>query len=163
MQKHILYSVFYILVLTVGSGVALAATNLLETATDIKIATISQMYQQDIESEGFSDIPVLVAYGTSELQAALKLEQDYYEREQMSCSIGHDVLWDSQDPDYLQEKQITMTDDGLVNVSLAQGSNIYYELTCANTNDTVNMSCDVNDVVLAEDVSLKDYLNDSCR
>ncbi len=161
MQKHIFYSIFSISTLIAGAAVARAATDLSAAMVDVKIATISQMYQQDAESEGFGDIPILVEYGTPELQSAFALEQDYYEREQMSCNVGHDVLWDSQDPDYLQKREITMADNGLVKVSLAQGDDIYYELVCDNTNN--KSSCEVNDVMFANKISLKDYLFENCR
>ncbi|WP_227671422.1 hypothetical protein [Psychrobacter sp. 72-O-c] len=74
----------------------------------------------------------------------------------MSCHIGYDVLWDSQDPDYEQNKQFSMTEQELVEVSLAQESKVYYDLSCDD-------ACQVTDVILDEDgSSLKDYLMEAC-
>lgn len=133
-------------------------------ATDTsKIATISKMYQQDVSNQGM-DYPVLAQYSDKDLQAAFALEQDYFEREQMSCNIGHDILWNSQDPDYAQDKQFAITEQGLVKVSLAQGQDIYYELACAITDEQAE--CKIADVMLDEDIyaspTLKSYLIKNC-
>ena len=134
------------------------------TKPDVQIAVISQMYEQDISAEGFSEKPILLEYSTAELQAAFALEQAYYDREQISCNIGHDILWDSQDPDYSQDKQFAMTEQGLVKVSLAQGSDIYYELACSSIDEKAE--CKIADVMLDEDIygspTLKSYLIKNC-
>ena len=109
---------------------------------DMKITTITKMYQQDIDDQGMSNPIVLQQYANADLQAAMQLEQDYFDKNQTSCNVDYDVLWDSQDPDYTQDKKFSMTDKGLVKVSLAQGSNIYYDLTC---NDKY---CQIADVSL---------------
>ena len=129
----------------------------------IKVATIEKMYQQDASNQGM-DYPILAQYSDKDLQAAFLLEQAYFDREQMSCNIGHDILWDSQDPDYSQDKQFSITEQGLVKVSLAQGSDIYYELACTSIGEIAE--CKVADVILDEDIydspTLKSYLIKSC-
>lgn len=76
----------------------------------------------------------------------------------MSCHVGYDVLWNSQDPDYQQDKQFAITDKGLVKVSLAQGDDVYYDLTCDNKN------CQVADVILTDQgKSLREHLLKACR
>lgn len=127
------------------------------TSTDhAKLATITKMYQQDISNEGLGK-PVLMQYGSSELKAALKLEQQYFDKNEMICGTGHDVLWESQDPNYEQDKQISVHSDGLVNVTLAQGETVRYKMACDAT------KCMVADVIMADNTSLKDFLNKSCR
>lgn len=128
------------------------------TSTDSakKLATITKMYQQDISNEGLGK-PVLMQYGNSELQAALKLEQQYFDKNEMICGTGHDVLWESQDPNYEQDKKISVHSDGLVNVTLAQGETVRYKMACDAT------KCMVADVIMADNKSLKDFLNKSCR
>lgn len=121
-----------------------------------KVATIAKMYAQDIDNEGMGE-PMLAQYGDAQLRAALKLERDYFDKEQMICGTGHNILWDSQDPDYEQDKNISMTKNGLVTVSLAQGRDIQYQLTC-NSSD-----CQISDVITSDNKSLKDFLNKSCR
>ena len=124
----------------------------------MKTATISKMYHQDIENEGMNNPVILQQYANDDLLAAMQLEQDYFDRHQMSCNIDYDVLWDSQDPDYTQDKDFLVTDKGLVQVSLAQGSNIYYELSCTDDN------CQVADVILDEDGNtLRNHLLETCR
>jgi len=55
-----------------------------------------------------------------------------------------------------------MTDQGLVQVSLAHGSNVYYELSCNGTDDDAD--CRVADVILDEDgKSLRKHLLETCR
>ena len=129
-----------------------------------KLTTITTMYQQDIDNQGMDDPVVLQQFGSPELQAAFRLEQAYFDREQMSCNIGHDVLWDSQDPDYAQNKQFAITEQGLVKVSLAQGSDIYYELACTSMDEEAQ--CQIADVVLDKDIyesqTLKSYLIKNC-
>ncbi|WLG15094.1 hypothetical protein Q6344_07115 [Psychrobacter cibarius] len=128
----------------------------------IKIATISNMYQQDVSNQGMDNPVVLQQYADPDLQAAMQIEQDYFDREQISCHVDYDVLWDSQDPDYTQDKQFSMTDQGLVQVSLAHGSNVYYELSCNGTGEDAN--CRVADVILDEDgKSLRKHLLEACR
>lgn len=156
----------YALLLTMGFlavNTAIAdAPDTKQTHAAMKVATIKKMYQQDVSNQGMDYPVVLEQYGNQELQAAMKLERDYFDREEMSCHIGYDVLWDSQDPDYEQEKKFSMTDKGLVQVSLAQGSNVYYDLSCDGINDSVD--CKVADVILDEDgTSLKEYLLKTCR
>ena len=133
-----------------------------QTYAAIKIATISNMYQQDVSNQGMDNPVVLQQYADPDLQAAMQIEQDYFDREQISCHVDYDVLWDSQDPDYTQDKQFSMTDEGLVQVSLAHGSNVYYELSCNGTDDDAN--CRVADVILDEDgKSLRKHLLETCR
>lgn len=133
-----------------------------QTYAAIKIATISNMYQQDVSNQGMDNPVVLQQYADPDLQAAMQIEQDYFDREKISCHVDYDVLWDSQDPDYAQDKQFSMTDQGLVQVSLAHGSNVYYELSCNGTDDDAN--CRVADVILGEDgKSLRKHLLETCR
>ena len=135
--------------------VAIESPNTLDV---IKIATITRMYQQDINNEGMDNPAVLQQYANPDLQAAMQLEQDYFDKNQMACNVDYDVLQDSQDPDYTQDKKFSMTDKGLVQVSLAQGSDIYYDLTC-NDKD-----CQISDVSLNEDGgTLSKHLLEACR
>jgi len=130
------------------------------TMADIKIATITKMYQQDIDDQGMSNPVVLQQYADADLQAAMQLEQAYFDKTQTSCNIDYDVLWNSQDPDYTQDKKFSITAQGLVQVSLAQGSDIYYELSCDDSDE----NCQVADVVLDQDgKTLRKHLLETCR
>ena len=125
----------------------------------MKTAIISKMYQQDIDNEGMNNPVILQQYANDDLLTAMQLEQDYFDKHQMSCHVGYDVLWDSQDPDYTQDKKFSVTDKGLVQVSLAQGSDIYYKLSC-----TADDNCQVADVILDEDGNtLRNHLLETCR
>lgn len=161
MQK----TIFSIMMSFFGLFAMTASANLtepLQAALALKIDTIAKMYQQDISNQGQDYPVVLQQYGSSTLQAAMQLEQDYFDREQMSCHVGYDVLWNSQDPDYAQDKQFSVTTRGLVQVSLARGGDIYYELSCDSA-DT-NATCQVADVILDEDgTSLREHLLKNCR
>ncbi|WP_298809716.1 hypothetical protein [uncultured Psychrobacter sp.] len=127
---------------------------------NIKIATITKMYQQDMDDQGMSHPVVLQQYADADLQAAMQLEQAYFDKTQTSCNIDYDVLWSSQDPDYTQDKKFSITAQGLVQVSLAQGSDIYYELSCDDNDKT----CQVADVVLDQDgKTLRKHLLETCR
>ena len=127
---------------------------------NMKIATITKMYQQDIDDQGMSNPVVLQQYADADLQAAMQLEQAYFDKTQTSCNIDYDVLWNSQDPDYTQDKKFSITAQGLVQVSLAQGSDVYYELSCDNNDKT----CQVADVVLDQDgKTLRKHLLETCR
>lgn len=123
-----------------------------------KVATIKKMYQQDVDNQGQDYPVVLQQYASKDLQSAMQLEQAYLDKEQLSCHIGYDVLWDSQDPDYTQDKKFSVTNQGLVQVNLSQGSTIDYELACDDK------ECRVHDVIVDKDrTSLKNYLNNECR
>ncbi|OXL24824.1 hypothetical protein CAN34_05090 [Psychrobacter sp. DAB_AL32B] len=133
-----------------------------QTHAAMKVATITKMYEQDINNQGMDNPVVLQQYANPDLQAAMKLEQDYFDKEQISCHIGYDVLWNSQDPDYEQEKEFSITEQGLVKISLAQGSNVYYDLSCDCMNKEIK--CQVADVIMDEDgASLREYLLETCR
>lgn len=137
-------------------------TEPLQKVSAMKVDTIAKMYQQDVRNQGQDYPVVLQQYGSPELQAAMQLEQDYFDKEQMSCHIGYDVLWSSQDPDYKQDKQFSVTPKGLVQVSLAQGNDVYYELSCDSIDDKA--VCQVTDVILDEDgKSLREHLLKNCR
>jgi len=148
--------------MTVGNAIAdVSEVDQKQNAmADIKIATITKMYQQDIDDQGMSHPVVLQQYADADLQAAMQLEQAYFDKTQMSCNIDYDVLWSSQDPDYTQDKKLSITDQGLVQVSLAQGSDIYYELSCDDNDKT----CQVSDVVLDQDgKTLRQHFLETCR
>ncbi|WP_367108723.1 hypothetical protein [uncultured Psychrobacter sp.] len=161
MQK----TIFSIIVSIVGFFAVTASAELTEPLTKvsaIKVDTIAKMYQQDVNNQGQDYPVVLQQYGSPELQAAMQLEQDYFDKEQMSCHIGYDVLWSSQDPDYGQDKQFSVTSKGLVQVSLAQDNDVYYELSCDRTDDKA--VCQVTDMILDEDgTSLQEHLLKNCR
>lgn len=156
MQKMILLT----LVLIMGFSAIKATANLtqpLQTAFVMKIDTIAKMYQQDVNNEGMDNPVVLLQYANPDLKAAMQREQEYFARKQTSCHVGYDVLWNSQDPDYTQDKQFSVTTRGLVQVSLAQGHNVYYELSCDAA------VCQVADVILDEaGTSLRAHLLKSC-
>lgn len=127
-----------------------------------KVATIIKMYEQDIGHQGMDNPVVLQQYSSPSLQAAMLLEQDYFDREQMSCHIGYDVLWSSQDPDYAQDVEYSLTEKDWVQVSLADDAKVYYELTCDSSDNGVD--CQVDDVILDDDgLSLKKHLMNTCR
>ena len=156
---------FSIMMLIIGFSAMAATANLtetLQTTFAMKVKTIADMYQQDVDNQGQDYPMVLQQYGSQELQAAMQLEQDYFAREQISCHIGYDVLWSSQDPDYEQDKQFSVTTQGLVQVSLTQGNAVYYELSCKSIDNEV--ACQVTDVILDEDgKSLREHLLKNCR
>lgn len=132
MQK----TIFSIMMLVMGFSAMTVSANItepLQKDSAMKVNTIAKMYQQDVSNQGQDYPVVLQQYGSPELQAAMQLEQDYFDREQASCHIGYDVLWNSQDPDYEQDKQFSVTTKGLVQVSFAQGGNIYYNISCRVT------------------------------
>lgn len=159
-------TLIFLALLAIGAfTIGHAAADVIESSkaqTTMKMATITQMYEQDISNEGMDYPVVLQQFSNSELQAAMQLEQDYFDREQMSCHVGYDVLWNSQDPDYTQGKQFTMTEQGLVKVSLEHGGSVYYDLMCDGMGKDVK--CQVADVILDDNgTSLKEHLLKTCR
>ena len=149
---------------TVGNATAdvINASQKQDAMADIKIATITKMYQQDIDDQGMSNPAVLQQYANADLQAAMQLAQNYFDKNQMSCNFDYDVLWDSQDPDYTQDKNFSMTEQGLVQVSLAQGSDIYYDLSCGS--DDERSDCQIANVILDQDGrTLRKHLLETCR
>jgi len=150
------------LLLTLGlvaiSPVAANVTESSQALAVMKIAAVTKMYQQDVDNEGMNNPVILEQYANPDLQAAIQLTHDYFDKHQMSCNVDYDVLWDSQDPDYTQDKKFSINDKGFVQVSLAQGSDIYYDLSCDET------ECQVADVILDENgKSLRQHFLESCR
>ncbi|MGP5213084.1 hypothetical protein [Psychrobacter immobilis] len=161
MPKHYSLTLLTMVLIATNSAIADTAESA-QTYAATKITTISEMYQRDVSNQGMDNPTVLQQYADPDLQAAMQIEQDYFDKEQISCHVGYDVLWDSQDPDYTQDKQFSMTDQGLVQVSLAHGSNVYYELSCGGIDDKA--SCRVADVILDKDgKSLRKHLLETCR
>lgn len=133
-----------------------------QTYDKAKIAAVTEMYEQDIANEGMDYPVVLQQYADKTLKAAMQAEQDYFDREQMSCHVGYDVLWNSQDPDYSQDKQFSISESGWVQVSLAQGGSVYFDLVCDAVDSTAK--CQVADVIMDEDgASLREYLLETCQ
>lgn len=157
MQKSIIFitmSIIGLLAITANANLA----EPLQKDLALKIETIAKMYEQDIHNQGTT----LQQYANPELQAAMQLEQDYFDKQQVSCHIGYDVLWSSQDPDYAQDKTFSLTTTGLVQVNLAQvddvSNQVYYELVCDES------VCQIADVILdSEGTSLREHLIKSCR
>lgn len=151
-----------LLLLTIGlfatNPVAANAMKSSRALDVMKVATVTKMYQQDVDNEGMDDPVVLEQYANQDLKSAMQLERSYFDKNQMSCNVDYDVLWDSQDPYYTQDKKFSMTDKGLVQVSLAQGSDIYYDLSCDDS------ECQVADVILDESgKSLRQHFLENCR
>lgn len=119
-----------------------------------KIAAIKTMYQQDIKAQG-AEAPILNKFASPKLSKALKLEQDYFDKNQMVCGTGADTIWDSQDPDYVMPKISAQNDR--VSVQLNHDSKVDYDVDCHG--DT----CKINDVTLDGIGSLQDYLTDNCK
>lgn len=161
MRTYYLLPLLLMMGLVTTSPVVADATKPSQTVDDMKIATITKMYQKDVSNEGMDNPGVLQQYANQDLKAAMQLEEDYFDKEQMSCHVGYDVLWDAQDPDYEQDKAFSMTEQGLVQVSLAQGSKVYYELSCDANNSA---DCQIADVILDEDgKSLRQHFLETCR
>nr|WP_317199432.1 hypothetical protein [uncultured Psychrobacter sp.] len=162
MQKSIFLAVG---LLITGVFAVTASANLtepLQMAFALKVDTIAKMYEQDAYNQGQEYPSTLQQYANPELQAAMQLEQEYFVKEQVSCHIGYDVLWSSQDPDYAQDKTFSMTTTGLVQVNLVQvddvSNQVYYELVCDES------VCQIADVILdSEGTSLREHLIKSCR
>lgn len=128
----------------------------------MKIAIVTKMYQQDVNNGGMDNPVVLQQYANQDLQSAMQLEQNYFDKHQMSCNVDYDVLWDAQDPDYTQDKEFSINNKGVVQVSLAQGSNVYYELSCDSNNESA--ACQVADVILNETgKSLSQHFIETCH
>ncbi|MGP9689125.1 hypothetical protein ACT3TH_08190 [Psychrobacter sp. AOP22-C1-C5] len=162
MPTYLSLPLLLIMGLVVTSPVTAEMPKPSQTLDAMKVAAIAKMYQQDVSNQGMSNPVVLQQYANRDLKAAIQAERDYFDKEQMSCHVGYDVLWDSQDPDYEQDKQFSVTEQGLVQVSLAQGSNVYYELSCESSDGDTD--CRVADVILDENgTSLRKHLLKTCR
>lgn len=157
MQKSIIFitmSIVGVLAITANANL----TEPLQKVFALKIETIAKMYEQDVHNQGTT----LQQYANPQLQAAMQLEREYFNKQQVSCHIGYDVLWSSQDPDYTQDKTFSVTTNGLVQVRLAQGDNtyseVYYKLVCDA------LVCQIADVILDSDgTSLKQHYLNRCR
>ncbi|MGP4714238.1 MULTISPECIES: hypothetical protein [unclassified Psychrobacter] len=162
MQKSIFLAVGLLITGVLAVTASANLTEPLQMAFALKVDTIAKMYEQDSRNQGQEYPSTLQQYADSELQVAMQLEQEYFDKEQVSCHIGYDVLWRSQDPDYTQDKTFSLTTTGMVQVNLAQvddvSNQVYYELACDES------VCQIADVILDSDgTSLREYLIKSCR
>lgn len=92
MQKSIIFitmSIVGVLAITANANL----TEPLQKVFALKIETIAKMYEQDVHNQGTT----LQQYANPQLQAAMQLEREYFNKQQVSCHIGYDVLWSSQD------------------------------------------------------------------
>lgn len=148
------YQLFIRLFLSSIFAISLPAAAASSSQDAAKLSTVKTMYQQDISNEG-SVTPVLTKFASPELAQALKLEQDYFDKTQMICGTGADVIWDSQDPDFVMPK--LSAQNGKIKAHLSHGSEVYYQLEC--TGDT----CKINDVTLDGVKSLQSMLTANCK
>ena len=153
--------IMVLMIAPIQIGAAIAdTTKTTDKQATIKTALIAKMYQQDMDEQGMSQPPILQQYANDDLLQIMQLEQVYFDKHQASCNLDYDVLWSSQDPDYTQTKKISITEQGLVQVSLAQGHDVYYDLSCDDSDKT----CQVADVVLDQDgKTLRQHVLETCR
>lgn len=52
----------------------------------MKVATVTKMYQQDVDNEGMDNPVVLEQYANQDLKSAMQLERAYFDKNQMSCN-----------------------------------------------------------------------------
>ncbi|WP_314885485.1 hypothetical protein [Psychrobacter immobilis] len=91
MPTHYSLTLLAMGLITTNSAIADIAEST-QTYAAIKIATISNMYQQDVNNQGMDNPVVLQQYADPDLQAAMQIEQDYFDREQISCHVDYDIL-----------------------------------------------------------------------
>lgn len=130
---------------------ATAATTSSDQAA--KLTAIKSLYQQDINDQG-SQSSVLIKFAAPDLKGALQREQDYFDKNQQICGVDYDVIWDSQDPEFVMPK--ISADNDRIKATLGHGTDIYYQLDCQGD------SCQITDVTLTGGGSLKSTLNSSC-
>lgn len=142
------------LCLSAVCAISFQASALAATSQDsAKAALITTMYQQDIKSQGVSS-SVLAKFASPKLAKALKLEQDYFDKSQMICGTDSDVIWDSQDPDYVMPK--ISAANNKIKAQLSHGSDVYFDFDCKGDN------CQIADVTLGTGESLSKTLTQNC-
>jgi len=151
MQYQNLIRLFLAAIFVMNLSAMAATSNTQDTA---KAALIKTMYEQDVKNEG-SAAPILAKFANPKLTAALKLEQDYFDKNQEICGADVDVIWDSQDPDYVMPK--LSAENGKIKAHLNQGSDVYFDVDCSGN------TCKISDVTLDGVGSLKAHLIKNCK
>ncbi len=124
-------------------------------AQDIQIETVKKMYQAGKKSE--QGMEMIEKYADAGLKQAFKVQEKFGEM----CGFEHDVMWQSQDPEYNRALTFTKLANNQVKVNLAKGkwhsaSSVTYTLSC-NGN-----TCKVADVRDTSG-SLKQNILKECR
>lgn len=124
-------------------------------ASDIQVTTIKSLYQQaKAKRQGMEILP---KYADSTLAQALNVKAQYGE----VCGTDHDVVWQSQDPEYNRKLTFTNLGNNQIKVNLGksqwhQPNSVIYKLNCAGN------SCKVSDVMEGNE-SLKQNILNECQ
>lgn len=124
-------------------------------ASDRQVETIKALYQQAKAKQ--QGMEMLAKYADSSLAQAFKVKA----RQDDVCGTDHDVVWQSQDPEYDRKLTFTKLGNNRVKVNLAKGqchepSSVVYQQKCKGNH------CQVSDVIERKD-SLKQDILDKCR
>ena len=123
-------------------------------ASDRQVETIKALYQQaKAQQQGME---ILEKYADNSLAQAFKVKAQNGE----VCGTDHDVVWQSQDPEYDRKLTFTKLGNNRVKVNLAKGqwhepSSVVYQLKCKGNH------CQVSDVIEGRN-SLKQDILDEC-
>lgn len=123
-------------------------------ASDRQVETIKALYQQaKAQQQGME---ILEKYADSSLAQAFKVKAQNGE----VCGTDHDVVWQSQDPEYDRKLTFTKLGNNRVKVNLAKGQwhepgSVVYQLKCKGNH------CQVSDVIEGRN-SLKQDILDEC-
>lgn len=93
----------------------------------LKVTTIKKMYQVDKKSQKGNG--TLYSFADTNLKRAI----DLVPQGDMCGPIDHDIIWQSQDPDYGASLAVSNEPNGRVKVKIGSSSIVSYALKCNNS------------------------------
>lgn len=128
--------------------VALCTSTVALASPSHKLDTIKHMYQVDKKAQQGNQ--TLILFTDRSLQRLF---------EQMPAEevcLDHDVMWQSQDPDYRKKLRFSTAKDGRVNVKLGSSASVSYSLNC------IGSQCKITDAFDDGKVSIKKTIIENC-
>lgn len=135
-----------IIILCVG----LYMPGLVFASAALKMQLIQQMYGLDKKAQHGN--ATLNLFADRALQDAFKLIP-----KGEICGIDHDVMWQSQDPNYQSRLSFSKLQNGKINVIVGNSGTVSYALNCKGT------LCKITDAFDAGKQSVKKRLITDCR
>lgn len=114
-----------------------------------KIDLVKAMYKEELNTHNGNE--VLAKYSTQEFKEILQKDKN---AQGEACVVDHNILMQSQDPNYEYAKfEFSIDEQDFVKVNFLDKSPLLFSLKCENT------KCEINDV-LVEARSLRSDIND---
>lgn len=137
-------------------AISITSTPLVFAQDNLAVQTVKEMY--DLGKRYEKGMEIIHLFADESLTQAFNHEAEYTDG---ICAYDHDLLWQSQDPEYNRKLTFTHLGNNSVKVNLGKGqwhqpSTVNFKMACKNG------VCKVNDVI-EDGTSLKANIYKNCN